>query len=229
MEISRTEVLEKRTAALVNSIAKKWFLENPNNVDENKTSEKKDKVLCIEKIRKNRKMSLCELSSLTGISRATISKYERCLQEPKRSNLEKIAKAFNLMVPELYEDARERRESENGVYNHGFFYAQSCSLLVAVIENAIINDSISEIKDIIGHIGKTGDVNLGMTIDEIEACNNEAGEKVFSLYPAKRFATIKLINLDTRKEVANNAYYIYEKYENIFVREAKKIQKLVQE
>ncbi|MCX4367648.1 MAG: helix-turn-helix transcriptional regulator [Clostridia bacterium] len=55
----------------------------------------------MRKFRKERNMTLMELSNVTNIDYRTLSRYERRERVPSLKNAEKIAKALNLTIEEL--------------------------------------------------------------------------------------------------------------------------------
>ena len=60
--------------------------------------------LLIFEMRSKRKITLRELEKMTGISRSTLSRYEKSGNEDANiKNIEKIAKVFNCKMTDLFE------------------------------------------------------------------------------------------------------------------------------
>ena len=64
-------------------------------------------VMNIWKIRAARKMTLAELSELTGISKSALSNYENGYRYPTIEQLERIATALNTSISSLYESKQK--------------------------------------------------------------------------------------------------------------------------
>lgn len=60
-------------------------------------------IILLKEIRKEKQISLEELSKLSGISKSHLSYIERQEKEPSLTILIKIAKALNIDINDLYE------------------------------------------------------------------------------------------------------------------------------
>lgn len=66
-----------------------------------------DMTMNIWKIRTAQKMTLAELSELTGISKSALSNYENGYRYPTIEQLERIATALNTSISSLYESKQK--------------------------------------------------------------------------------------------------------------------------
>lgn len=72
----------------------------------------KDKI---KEVRLKNKITIQELSKLTGLSLASISMYESGKRIPSAENIHKIANALNISIDELFEEKSNRNEHYNSI------------------------------------------------------------------------------------------------------------------
>lgn len=60
----------------------------------------------LQRLRERRKMDRGALGECCGLSKATISKYERGEREPTSGSLEKLADFFNITMDELWRNQK---------------------------------------------------------------------------------------------------------------------------
>lgn len=71
-------------------------------------------------LRKERQLTLKGLSQLAGLSVPYLSDMEREVVNPSVDTLQKVAKAYNMTVKELFSGVEELGESTDAIYPEGF-------------------------------------------------------------------------------------------------------------
>lgn len=87
----------------------------------------------ILQLRKNKKMTLKQVSELTGLSVAYLSQVERERTDPSLASLKKIAAALNIKLSDLFsQDEKPHSMVKSGCGNHIFVHGVDCELLASI-------------------------------------------------------------------------------------------------
>lgn len=84
-------------------------------------------------LRKKKKMTLKQVSELTGLSVAFLSQVERERTDPSLASLKKIAAALSIKLSDLFsQDEEPHSVVKSGCGNHIFVHGVDCELLASI-------------------------------------------------------------------------------------------------